>query len=392
MVLYDASGNALSDADARGMLGAGPSSSNGGSAGNGADPIVRVQNLTSKTVLPTLSGKEGSAGIIRFIDQIDRAMVQTHYSDEQMASTVVSQFTANARLWAEARATLLEDEGFLLWSTLRTLIRTEFVRCLSVVEINDLRSGLIQKSDENVQAFMHRCTIAHGNININATREQKLDDVYKANLEREVKVSFVNGLKPAVRAALQTLDLTSITLAALLTVAINAELNARRAGQVTEKSIDAAVEAAFHRFGGTSRGGRGNPSRGGRGGGRGGFAGGFARGRGSGETRGRGSFAPRGRGSFSRGGGYSGAKKLCYRCGLVGNHIKATCSVDLAKLKTQRRGRFAADFNAARLEASLSEESALQGMDPLTDEQEEYAEEEAEEGAIAEDSYSAAGN
>jgi hypothetical protein len=163
MVLFDAAGAELSDAEARLHLGTEPivrgtaagwtepivrghSSSNGGSAG-GAEPIVRVQNVTLRSILPTLSGKEGSAGVIRFIDQIDRAMVQTHYSDEQMASTVVSQFTANARLWAEAQATLLEDEGFLLWSTLRTLIRTEFVRSLSVVEINDLRSGLVQKND-----------------------------------------------------------------------------------------------------------------------------------------------------------------------------------------------------------------------------------------------------
>jgi len=355
--LYDAKGNRVSTAVAIAELGdeapPGPSGQ-GGVAGQAAAPTGGM----FKARLLEFTGRETAAAVARWLDAGDRSQTQTRCDDEQMASAALTVFKGDAQIWLDAAVYQGKAAPLQSWPTLKTAIRAAFIKQKSVPEIIKIREGLKQRTGESSMIFFNRIVVAHGDMDIHMTPEDRQLPGYQREFDKNVKVAFINGLDPKIRDALQAFDLQTITEEQLLTMADNAELNSGRSAPSAGN-----VEAfGFQQRGG--RGGRGGYS-GGRGGapgaqgGRGGYsyANATARGRGSTSTY-RGGGQPRGRGTgFRSAVGRDGNRKtVCFRCGLIGTHMAKECRGDLALLKEQKRGKFAPGFVHAAVEASLAEQ------------------------------------
>lgn len=279
-----------------------------------------AQQVLSQKLSPFL-GLDGAMGpllAMKFIREVDAAKLAGALTDARAAGLARQAMQGAAEEWAVVKE-MSAPNAFLLWAELKALVKTRWVRSLTMMEVKALMNTLEQRSEESVAAFRVRVELAHVQEDLTLGAAVKAEAGYETNVQRRVRRAFLAGLRQQIRSAMVGVDPDVDGLDHMEELARKAELlqPQSRPAAVNAQApldVDAFVAEVYKRM----------AARGGHGGGRGG------RGRGGGGGRGGASSA--------------GAKEFqgtCGRCGLVDSHPTPDCVVNLEKLERRKKGKFA---------------------------------------------------
>jgi hypothetical protein len=293
-----------------------------------------VPDMAAPKLLP-FDGKDDYQGpglAVAFMNQVDDAMRAGNIADARMSGYAMTAMTGEVAVnWLNLQK-VREVAALGLWSTFKPMIRTRWVRALTVLEVRQLMDTLHQRPTEGVQAFRERVEMAHIDEDRTLDAALKAEAGYQTNQDRRMRRMYLAGLRQNIRAAMIGVDPDTATLDAMVALARTAELLSRQAPASLVSVVEAVdgrqeeddnpvVEAIYQRF---QRGGAASsPS-----------------GCNPGSSRGGGRKPGRG------GGKQSTEKKkeyrgTCNRCGLIDSHGTSDCYVNLEKLERRGKGRFA---------------------------------------------------
>lgn len=263
-------------------------------------PVIR--NVTSvKSHIDKFSGSGGAIEFLLFQQQVEETKTAGSLTDEAAASAAVKAFKdpSSAKTWHN-RMILQNNKDILQWGTLKPLMLARFCKAPTLGEQKKMSDELVQTAGENAADFFDRVALTMSKCDIGLPDTVTKGAGYKTELERKTKDKFLIGLRPNVRNALTGFATATSSMDELLAAALNAEavLNVGNAGNAAaaaapideiggDDEMNAEIAAFNARWG--ARGYQMKPK-------------------------------------------YDGPKMKCDRCKQWGNHLAATCQVNLVKL------------------------------------------------------------
>jgi hypothetical protein len=312
--------------------------------GGGAPPAAAAaaaapQVKVSATAITRFTGTKGTMEVVSFVHQLESLQTSNNQTDAAVAETAANLFMdpSPAKAWYQVLM-LEQDPDIKKWDGgLKAKLLTRYCTTQTLAEFAQMKAKLVQSQGETAEVFLDRVKLAWLIRDYSLANGVKAEAGYKTAMDRDIKESFLRGLRQIIKDKMAASNFETDSLQALVAAAKRAEENmafdnrsALGAAAIDEGTnwygyAEEEQACAFRQQGGPRGGGRGGGGRGG-GAGRGG-------GRGGGYTRGGG----------GRNGDQSRKPKIeCPRCGLYGTHgyEPANCYADLKQLEQKGKGKF----------------------------------------------------
>jgi hypothetical protein len=212
--------------------------------------------------LNSLPSYDGSTNVELWIEALERARLQFDWEDIDECRAACTKMTGIAAQWLFSQKKLGKNYvDFLDFAAvpaqagppavaaqparegLRTALIRRFAERVNSLAAVDAVSNLDQASNEDVDAFFDRCTIAVDKANYTYTDVQKQTAAYRTQFQAFMFVWFSKGLKEEIRTRIMASPAPPENMADMLAAARKVEMELKRRAEREKSGETAQVHA-----------------------------------------------------------------------------------------------------------------------------------------------------
>ena len=208
--------------------------------------------------------------ILEWIQSVRMCAGATDWDDEGICERAKLHLTGKARTWLQNRIMAMTP-GINAWDpevvagakppNLQQLLTQRFLQAVTPTEQARLRLNLNQSENEDASTFFDRCEATQFALDASLPEGFRTGAGNKANYDivrgQQILQNFINGLKPAARNHVTTLNVATADDALKAATAFeqaNTKIGKVAAAKTTEDEFVAKVAALVNRGGGQNRG------------------------------------------------------------------------------------------------------------------------------------------